>query len=55
VLVFVISIVAIAAIILFIPALLIVIIPGICLAYSYARKKGFTGPAEELQKIKAIA
>lgn len=43
--VFVLSIAAFAAAIVFIPALLIVIIPGICLAYSYARRKSSYGPA----------
>ena len=48
--VFVIGVAAFAAVILFIPALLIVIIPGIILVYWFAKKKGNYGYAGEIEK-----
>lgn len=52
---FVISLVVLLAVIIFIPALLFVIIPGIFLAYLFARKKGYCGSARDMLKRKAIA
>lgn len=51
----VISLVVLLAVIIFIPAVLFVIIPGIFLAYWYARKKGYYGPNGKVRKLKAIA
>ena len=51
---FVVSLAALAAVILFIPALLIVIIPAIFLAFWYVRKKWYYGYAVGIQKRKAI-
>jgi hypothetical protein len=51
---FVISLVLLVAAIVFIPALLIVIIPGIILAYWYVKKKGNFRPVAEILKRKAI-
>jgi hypothetical protein len=47
---FVISLVLLVAAIVFIPALLIVIIPGIILAYWYAKKKGHYAFAGTIQR-----
>jgi hypothetical protein len=44
----------IGAAILFVPVALIVIIPGICLAYLFARQNKTNGPSGEGQKRKAI-
>lgn len=44
----------IGAAILFVPVALFVIIPGICLAYLYARQNRSYGPAGEESKCKAI-
>jgi len=52
---FVISLALIGAAIVFIPALLFVIIPGIFFAYWYAKKKGYCRSASEALKRKAIA
>lgn len=51
---FVIGLILILAAIAFIPALLIVIIPGIIFTYWYARKKGFTGYAGSIQNGKGL-
>lgn len=50
--VYAIGIAAFAATIIFIPALLVVIIPLMYLAYLYSRKQRFYGLAREMQKLK---
>jgi len=47
---FVLGLAALLAVIIFIPALLIVIIPGIFLVYWYVKKKGYFGYASLIRK-----
>ena len=51
---FVISIAALTAIIIFIPALLLVIIPGIFLAFLYVRKKSYPATFRNVQRSKTV-
>lgn len=50
----VIGLAVIGAAIFFVPVALFVIIPGICLAYLFARQNKSNGPAGDIQKRKAI-
>ena len=50
IIVFVVGLIALAAITIFIPALLIVIIPGIILVFWFAKKKGNYGYTGDIQK-----
>ena len=51
---FVFSIAVLTAVIIFIPALLIVIIPAIFLAFLYVRNKSYPGTSGSVQSIKTI-